>query len=52
MAIAHAVQGVASRGGAFSVIATSFATRSSGTGGLPDGRVLLRSRQSTPPPRP
>lgn len=35
-------------GGAFSVIATTFAARSSGTGGLPGGRVLSRRTPSTP----
>jgi len=48
LAIARAVQCVASCGGGFSVIETTFAARSSGTGGLPGGRVLSRSRPSTP----
>ena len=48
LAMARAVQCVASWGGGFSVIATTVEVFSSATGGFPGGRVLSRSRPCTP----
>ena len=48
LAIARSVQCVASWGGGACVSRTISATRSAGTGATPGGRVLSRSRPSTP----
>ena len=48
LAIARPVQWVASPGGSAQVIATTRATVSAGSGGVPGGRVLSRSRPLTP----
>ena len=47
-AIARPVQGVAWPRGAEQVSASTFAMVAAGTGALPGGRVLSRSRPSTP----